>query len=115
MAVVELKDIIDRLEILNTDEHKDLYVSLLEDITDSFGDGGEEISALRKQIEDLEAKVKEVDDSWKEKYIQRFKEGNKEEVKGETKEEGKEEGKKNSEEKKSELSMEELVEEWKNE
>ena len=107
MAVVELKDIIDRLEILNTDEHKDIYVSLLEDITDSFGDGGKEISELRKQIEDLEAKVKEVDDSWREKYIQRFKDGKKEEVKEEV------EVKEEDEEEKTELSPEELVEEWK--
>lgn len=111
MAVVDLQSILDRIEILNTGETKDLYISLLEDLTDSFGGAGnttDEIETLKLQMEDLEKKAEEIEETWRNKYIARFKQP----ADTEKKEEEKEEEEK--EEEKDYFSEEEIKEEWKN-
>ena len=108
MAVVNLQSILDRIEILNGGETKDVYVSLLEDLTDSFGGSGasDEISTLKAKIEELEGKVKETEETWRNKYIERFKQPS------DSKEEKEEEAE--VEEEKDYFTEEELEEEWKN-
>lgn len=64
MAVVDKKNIIERISKYDDDEH----ISLLEDISDSWGDVSENVEDLKSQIEELTNKVVDL----RQKYISRF-------------------------------------------
>lgn len=109
MAIVAMEDILNRLDILNKDDTKDLYVSLLEDITDSFGGNNNALADLKEKLEEAERKISETEEFWRNKYIERFK-GN------DSKESPEDKSAANQEEEETvsdSFSEEELVEEWK--
>lgn len=103
MAVRTAEELIESISVLNTDDTKDLYVSLLEDITDSIP---KDLAEIRQKLADAEEKAKQVEDEWRERYINRF--GGLEESKAETQEEETPEV-----EEKEEYTTEDMIEEMK--
>lgn len=105
MAIRKAEEIISDLEILNDGDTKELYVKLLEDITDSVNGDTVRIEELEAALEEQKKLVEE----YREKYISRFKDGKKEEE-HEEEEENEEE-----EEQEKEVTIEDVEEVWKDE
>lgn len=110
MAIVAMEDILNRLDILNKDDTKDLYVSLLEDITDSFGGNDNALADLKEKLEEAERKISETEEFWRNKYIERFK-GN--DSKDSLEDESAAANQEEEETVSNSFSEEELIEEWK--
>lgn len=105
MAVRTSEEIIKDLEFLNDGDTKELYVKLLEDITDSVNGDSVRIGELESALEDQKKLVEE----YREKYISRFKNGKKEE------EEVEEEKEEEEVEEEKEVTIEDVEEVWKDE
>lgn len=71
MAKVSKEELLKKANVVIGDNPSDDALSLLEDITDSFGDNSASVEAA-KRIEELENKVKTVEAEWRKKYRDRF-------------------------------------------
>ncbi len=72
MAVVSLEDIKSRIMNFNGTNTDDDYISIMEDVTDTFSDISPKIDDMEKIIND---RVAEKDREWRERYTARFRDG----------------------------------------
>lgn len=73
MAVKTKDELISSIKSLIGDTPSDEGIALLEDISDTLDNSsGSSSDEDKKKIEELENKVKEIDESWRKKYIDRF-------------------------------------------
>ena len=94
------------------DVTSDAAIELLEDISDSVGVETEETEA-GEGGEDWEAKYKELDESWRKKYAERFSEPGDKEKEPEEEKEEEEETEETEEERAENVTYEDLFEEKK--
>lgn len=104
MAIRKAEEIIEDLAFLDKDDTRDIYIKLLEDITDSMDD------IRYSDLEDALKKAQEETESYKTKYIERFKSGKKEDEM----EDIKTEEDVTKEDEIEEVSIEDIKEDWKN-
>lgn len=73
MAVKSKDELIKSIKSLLGDTPSDDGIALLEDISDTLDNSsGSSSDEDKKKIEELENKIKEVDESWRKKYVDRF-------------------------------------------
>lgn len=73
MAVKSKEELLSSLKTVIGDNPSDDAIALLEDISDTLDNStGGSSDEDKKKIEELEKQVKEVDESWRKKYTDRF-------------------------------------------
>ena len=73
MSVKSKDELLQSVKGLLGDTPSDEGIALLEDISDTLDNStGSSSDEDKKKIEELEKKVKEVDDNWRKKYTDRF-------------------------------------------
>lgn len=78
MAIVSKDELIKQIkEALGDNITSDLGISLMENVTDTIGSLGDtkNIDELNKTIKELEEKVKTTEETWRNKYVERFESG----------------------------------------
>lgn len=71
MAIVSREDLINRFTAFIGEDKNDEIISLVEDVTDTFAD----FENKTKDATNWKEKYEQNDKSWREKYINRFKQG----------------------------------------
>ena len=73
MAVKSKEELLSTVKTLIDDNPSDDAIALLEDISDTLDNStGGSSDEDKKKIEELEKQVKEVDETWRKKYTDRF-------------------------------------------
>lgn len=78
MAIVEKRNIIERVNKLLGENSDDEALSLLEDITDTLQEMSND--SLQVEITKLKTEMKELEETWRKKYRERFLFSDKEEI-----------------------------------
>ena len=71
MAVVSKEDLLNRITAFIGEDKNDEMITLVEDVTDTFDD----FDNKTKDATNWKQKYEENDKNWREKYINRFKQG----------------------------------------